>query len=101
VLLGCTGSAYALDEAIVIDGDTLRVAGRPVRLWGIDAPELHQVCADRWPAGIEASRKLRELVTARCRLREPWSGRMIGLCRADGVDIEAAMVRAGMAWGIR
>jgi endonuclease YncB( thermonuclease family) len=25
-------------------------------------------------------------------------GRMIGLCRADGVDIQAAMVRAGMAW---
>jgi endonuclease YncB( thermonuclease family) len=25
-------------------------------------------------------------------------GRMIGLCRADGEDISAAMVRAGMAW---
>ena len=23
---------------------------------------------------------------------------MIGLCRADGVDIQAAMVRSGMAW---
>ena len=25
-------------------------------------------------------------------------GRMIFLCRADGIDIQAAMARAGMAW---
>jgi endonuclease YncB( thermonuclease family) len=25
-------------------------------------------------------------------------GRTIGLCHADGVDIQAEMVRAGMAW---
>jgi endonuclease YncB( thermonuclease family) len=34
----------------VIDGDTLRVDGVTYRLWGIDAPEEHQSCADGWPA---------------------------------------------------
>jgi endonuclease YncB( thermonuclease family) len=29
-----------------VDGDTLRVDGVTYRLWGIDAPEAHQSCAD-------------------------------------------------------
>ena len=55
-----------------------------------------------WQVGVEASRKLLELVTGHevvCEDRgHDRYGRMIGLCRADGVDIQAAMVRAGMAW---
>lgn len=86
----------------VTDGDTLRFGDRRVRLWGIDAPEIHQTCPDRWLAGIEAARKMRELVKGRevtCENRGyDRYGRMIGLCRAGGVDIQAAMVRAGMAW---
>lgn len=86
----------------VTDGDTLRFNDQRVRLWGIDAPEIHQTCPDRWLAGIEAARKMRELVkdhevTCENRGYDRY-GRMIGLCRADGVDIQAAMVRAGMAW---
>jgi len=41
----------------VVDGDTLDFAGRVVRLYGIDAPELDQSCraAGRdWPCGLEA-----------------------------------------------
>jgi endonuclease YncB( thermonuclease family) len=87
---------------LVTDGDTLRFGKDRVRLWGIDAPEIHQRCPDRWLAGIEASRKMRELVKGHhviCENRgHDRYGRMIGLCRADGVDIQAAMVRAGMAW---
>ena len=86
----------------VTDGDTLRFGKERVRLWGIDAPEIHQRCPDRWLAGIEAARKMRELVkghevTCESRGHDRY-GRTIGLCRADGVDIQAAMVRAGMAW---
>ena len=84
-----------------LDGDTLKIGDQRVRLWGIDAPEIHQEC-NGWLAGIEASRKLRELVNGRNVVCENRGydryGRMIGLCRADGVDIQAAMVRAGMAW---
>ena len=32
------------------------------RLWGIDAPETRQACADGWEAGPEARRKLAELI---------------------------------------
>jgi hypothetical protein len=53
-------------------------------------------------AGIEASRKMRELVKGHdvtCENRgHDRYGRMIGLCRVDGIDIQAAMVRAGLAW---
>lgn len=56
----------------VTDGDTIRFGDKRVRLWGIDAPELHQACPDRWLAGIEAARKMRELVKGpHSDLREP------------------------------
>ena len=41
----------------VVDGDTLVMDGKRIRLAGIDAPELRQVCQrkDRdWPCGTEA-----------------------------------------------
>jgi endonuclease YncB( thermonuclease family) len=69
---------------------------------GIDAAEKHQACADGWPAGVEASRVLRELMRGRTVTCEPRTkdryGRTVALCRADGEDLGAAMVGAGMAW---
>jgi endonuclease YncB( thermonuclease family) len=46
----------------VVDGDTLRVDGVTYRLWGIDAPESTQPCADGWPAGRAATEHLRALI---------------------------------------
>ena len=60
------------------------------------------MCADDWAAGIEAAKALSQLVRGRavtCEGRgQDRYGRTIGLCHADGQDIQAAMVRAGMAW---
>ena len=88
--------------ATVTDGDTIKLNGTIYRLWGIDAPETKQACADGWPAGIEARRALEDLLKAKtveCEARgNDRFGRTIGQCRADGVDIQASMVRAGMAW---
>lgn len=86
----------------VTDGDTIKLNGTTYRIWGIDAPETRQACADGWPAGIEANRKMAELVTGRTVTCEPRDrdryGRIVALCRADGQDLGAAMVSAGMAW---
>jgi endonuclease YncB( thermonuclease family) len=87
----------------VVDGDTIDVRpGVRVRLWGIDAPEKSQVCDDGWRAGALASEALRSLVAGheiRCEDRgKDRYGRMIGLCKAGGVDVGAELVRSGYAW---
>jgi endonuclease YncB( thermonuclease family) len=44
------------------DGDTIKLDGTTYRVWGIDAPESQQTCADGWPAGAEATRVLTKLM---------------------------------------
>ena len=97
-------------NAVVVDGDTLEVAGLRVRLQGIDAPELDQSCgrakqAGVWPAGRHAKRYLMHLIAGRsvsCHIRGVGHyGRLIGVCRSGGIDLNAAMVQHGMAWAYR
>lgn len=98
-------AAPALADTTVIDGDTLRHDGVMYRLHGIDAPERRQVCADGWPAGLAATAYMRTLVAGRDVTCEGRStdryGRTVGVCRAGGADVGAAMVRSGMAWAYR
>jgi endonuclease YncB( thermonuclease family) len=86
----------------VTDGDTIRHGGVAVRLWGIDAAEFDQSCADGWAAGRLAREHLAGLMRDRTITCEPRTtdryGRVVALCRADGEDLGAAMVSAGMAW---
>jgi hypothetical protein len=51
VVLAIIGNAARAQT--VVDGDTIKLDGTRWRLWGIDAPETHQSCADGWPAGLE------------------------------------------------
>jgi endonuclease YncB( thermonuclease family) len=85
----------------VIDGDTIRIGAAPFRLWGIDAPEASQKCADGWHACAAASRALQSFMDGRrieCQPRDrDRYGRTVALCRADGRDLGQSMVRAGMA----
>jgi endonuclease YncB( thermonuclease family) len=46
----------------VTDGDSLVVQGERIRLFGIDAPELSQVCAGGWRAGEESKRALARII---------------------------------------
>lgn len=90
----------AAQIAIVVDGETLKVAGTTYRLWGIDA-ELHQACADGWPSGIEAKSALTEMVRDHAIRCDPKTydkyGRTVAICWADDVDLSKAMVLAGAA----
>jgi endonuclease YncB( thermonuclease family) len=82
----------------VVDGDTMKLDGTTYRLWGIDAAETKQVCADGWMAGKEAPAAMLEMVKGRtvtCEAKAKDHGRTIALCRADGEDLGAAMVSAG------
>ena len=95
--------------ARIVDGDTIEVAGRRVRLEGIDAPEMAQTCqggvgdpARDWDAGRAARRQLQKLiadsaVSCRDQGRDRY-GRTLATCFVDGRDINAAMVSTGYAW---
>lgn len=89
-------------QPVAVDGNTIRVDGMTWRLWGIDAPEARQTCANRWPAGAAATDALQRLIRSApvvCERRGRDSyGRPIGLCRVGGRDLGAELVSMGMAW---
>ena len=89
--LALAASPALAQSARVVDGDTLKVDGVTYRLWGIDAPESAQPCADGWPAGRSATEHLRALIGDRHVSCEPRSvdryGRTVAVCRVDGRDL--------------
>ena len=91
------GPAQADQVRHVIDGDTLVLAsGAHVRLWGLDAPELGE------PGGAAARAELARFTAGRdvtCQRRGRSHERIVAQCWADGVDLAAAMVASGVAWG--
>jgi endonuclease YncB( thermonuclease family) len=106
------GAAQAQTEATeirglaeVIDADILTIGTQRVILWGIDAPERRQTCqlnGELWGCYDVAFRHL-QLLAGRgevvCYFHgepDPF-GRRFGVCESGGEDLNAEMVRAGMA----
>ena len=95
----------------VIDGDTVEVQGRVIRLYGIDAPELGQTCrigARAYDCGRIARTALLDLtagVTVSCKLApaspEDGADGRIGRCSADGYDLSEGMAYTGWALALR
>ena len=91
--------------AVVIDGDTLSIHARRVRLQGIDAPELGQSCyrsKSPWACGYDSKRFLENMVAGRtvtCHSGgEDKYGRAMAKCFVDeGIDLNARMVEKGQA----
>ncbi|MBP8234840.1 MAG: thermonuclease family protein [Rhizorhabdus sp.] len=94
--------------AAVVDGDTLHVRGERVRLFGVDAPELSQMCGagtSKVACGQLAAQWLKSRVEGRvlrcARVDTDRYGRVVARCSLDGADVGLAIVEAGWATAYR
>ena len=93
----------------VIDGDTLEMHGKRIRLHGIDAPESGQTCRSQsgktYRCGQLATIQMAQYTkrkTIRCNVRDTDRyGRLVAVCFADGQDINKRIVRDGFALAYR
>lgn len=100
---------YLVGPALVLDGDTIIVAGERVRLHGIDAPEMNQTFwykGRTLPCGAMALAALEALtagIKLRCEIIErDRHGRLVAKCfTPNGVDIGRRMVFVGWALAYR
>lgn len=89
----------------IIDGDTIQFGQTKLRLNGVDAPQVDQLCLDargvRFNCGVQARERLKARTA-----RKTWtcvvmqkmdSGQQLGKCSVDGADIGEQMVRTGWA----
>lgn len=102
MLLAALFCSFSVAAQTVTDGDTIKLGGTIYRLWGIDAPESKQACADGWAAGAAATAYLADMMRGKrvvCEAKtQDRYGRTVAICRADGRDLGADLVSAGMAW---
>ncbi len=92
----------------IIDGDTLEVGGKRVRLFGIDAPEAKQRCTaegKEWRCGEEATFALayetaEHWLTCKEKDRDRY-GRIVAVCYMGPHNLNALMVRKGWALAYR
>jgi len=99
-MAGMAGAAAAQEtvtaRAQVVNGDTLRLDGHAIRLWGIAVPEPNR------PDGLRATIGLFRLIDGRivsCHLNDGRDPHALywGKCEAGGLDIGALMVDGGFA----
>jgi endonuclease YncB( thermonuclease family) len=105
--LSWAGPAAAGPEGriAVIDGDTMRVGGETVRLFGIDAPEIDQACrrpgGEVWRCGDWARDEVRRVYEGRRAVCDAIGtdryGRTLATCRVEGRDMGAMLVANGLA----
>ena len=97
--------------ARVIDGDTLIINRVQIRLFGIDAPEMVQVCSSphnpRWRCGLTARKQLvtaiaQQIVTCRGRAIDDYK-RLVAVCftaSAGGQDIDLNRLMVAEGWAV-
>jgi endonuclease YncB( thermonuclease family) len=87
-------------HARIVDGDGLEIGGQSIRLHGIDAFEMRQMCGGH-ACGQASANALRNLVGGRSvdcvEMDRDRYGRIVAVCNAGGQDLGAAMVRQGHA----
>ena len=110
IYIGINCSAEIIGKAKITDGDTIVVNDIKIRFTGSDAPESYffgktQTCLDaeghEWECGKAATVKLKQLVNnqeVRCSDEgKDRYGRTLGICYVGEIDLQAEMVKSGMA----
>jgi len=109
VAAGGAGAATLSGPADVVDGDTLIIKGRKVRLFGADAFEYHQMCG-YMACGKIAADTMRDLTGGTTVVCEKYDtdryGRTIATCRVKcslnvTCDLGQELVRRGLAVAYR
>lgn len=92
------------EQIVVIDGDTIDVAGKRWRLMGFDTPETYYArCAAEMERGKSAQLRLIVMIAEAKRIELEPSGRNdryrrgLGVLRIDGVDVAETMINDGHA----
>tara|TARA_A100001037_G_scaffold300747_1_gene328879 strand:+ start:3424 stop:4167 length:744 start_codon:yes stop_codon:yes gene_type:complete len=109
-LLSLGAFAFAMDvdsltgPAYVIDGDTIKLKNKRIRLHGIDAPERKQWClknSKKYRCGEKATGALKEKIgVAEINCKEMNTDRykrIIAICRIGTLNLNKWMVRKGWA----
>src|SRR5262249_53770827 len=104
-----TGSQTITGQASVIDGDTIEIHGKRIRLFGIDAPESSQTCTNsegkEYRCGQRSANALDNKIRGHrveCRQKDiDRYGRVVAVCLVGGEDINAWMVAQGWAIAYR
>ncbi|WP_425045276.1 thermonuclease family protein [Primorskyibacter sp. S87] len=99
VVLALSATPLLAGGVQVRDADTIVVSGTPVRLQGVDAPELGTAAgrdARRWMVNYLGGKRVTCDLTG-----ERTHDRFVGVCYADGNDIGAAVIAAGHALDCR
>ena len=108
VLLLLPAIASAADitgPAKVREGDTVVIGNTRIRLSGIDAPSVDQLClnnsGERWTCGVAARDELAKHAENKswtCHTqRTDRRGRQVARCEVDGEDIQKWLVKSGWA----
>lgn len=95
--------------ATVIDGDTVVVSGKKIRMLGVDAPEKNQPCklaGKAWYAGRDATAWLKSQAEGRVIYcsgdgRPDKYKRKLMTCFRDGLNLNAAVIANGWGYAYR
>ena len=88
------------------EGDKIQIGGSRIRLGGIDAPSVDQLClnnsGERWTCGVAARDELIKHADTKpwtCHLRQAADrrGRIVARCEVEGEDIQKWLVTSGWA----
>ena len=92
--------------AKVREGDQIQIGASKIRLGGIDAPAVDQLClnntGERWTCGVAARDELIKHTDGKdwtCHVRQAADrrGRVVARCEVDGEDVQKWMVKNGWA----